>query len=73
MTKQAEELNRALSALVSAVDLYQEHRRRKPADTVGLCRLGANVDRAANFVPPQVTSAVMTHLSDSQDVFVNLE
>lgn len=73
MTKQAEQLERALAALVRAVDRYQEHVRSHPEDSSGLGRLGAQVDQASVFFPAHITSTIMTHLSDSQDVLVSAE
>lgn len=70
MTNKATELQRALAALVSAVDCYHEHRRAHPDDSRGLGRLGEQIDQASIFFPSHVTSTIMSHLADSSDVFV---
>lgn len=64
MTSHAEEFEKALSALVSAVDAYQEHGRTRPEDRAGLCQLGLVVDEASKKIPSTIVRAIERHLSE---------
>lgn len=67
MTSQAIQLEKALRALVSAVDAYQQHGRSNPRDRDGLCRLGVAVDENAKKLPPSLVRAVVRHLAEMTD------
>ena len=73
MTREAQRLGEALLAYVSAVDRFHEQRRLRPLDTAELCRLGAEVDSAAQKVPTQVCRAIVSQLADKTTVSLTLD
>lgn len=67
MTPRAKQLEQALSALVSAVDAYQQHGRKRPLDGAGMCHLGLAVDESAKKIPASIVRAIVRHLSENPD------